>query len=250
MRYTILLLPLLLLLAACGRRSRDPTSAPAQIEAAAEVAVAPTPAATPTTPLVQLKVPAPIEPTTPSTPLPPTPTPEPAATPLLKDNPIAVPPSFADFPGNTAQGEPAPDFALRLLDGTNFRLSEEISSDYYLVLPTTLGCGECLYSLGEVTAVFPVFRNRNIKVVVADIIPENEPEWWSTYAELFAEPDFIWGVVDSEQFLLDYQIEGLGTFLLIDPQGNLVFERRSPLDADEITQLLNLTQRQEVSRES
>ncbi len=171
-------------------------------------------------------------------------TPEPTVPPTVEIAPAAVgpdalPSSFADMPGNLATGESAPDFAARMMDGGTFTLSEQRGS-YVLLLPTIIGCGECLFSLAEITTAYPDYRGKGIKVVVLNLDFQDVPESWQEYADYFAEREFLWGVVNSQDFLVDYNIRTLGTKVLIDPDGRMVYWNEYPLVADGFRQLFGL----------
>ncbi len=156
--------------------------------------------------------------------------------------PTAPPSSFANMPGNLATGEPAPDFTARVLGGDTFNLSEQCGS-YLLILPTIIGCGECLFSLSEITTAYPDYRGKGVKVVILNLDFQDVPESWETFIEYFNEPEFIWGTVDSLDFLEDYNIRTLGTKALVDPDGKLVYWNEYPLTADGFRQLFDLATR-------
>ncbi len=216
--------------------------------------IAPTPTALPPT-VVPSPTPPPQtpEPTAVPSPTPPPPTPEPTAVPTVVPTVEILPPtvgpnptvsvaSFADFPGNVATGKAAPDFTARVLGGSTFTLSEQRSAPV-LLFPTVVGCGDCIFVMQEITAAYPDYRGRGLKVVILNLYPEDVPETWQPFADYFAEPEFIWGVVNSTDFVVGYNIQSLGTTLLVDPDGKLVFRREYPLFADEFRQLFDLATR-------
>jgi hypothetical protein len=172
------------------------------------------------------------------------PTLEPTAAPAVEVEPAGAGPtapasSFADMPGNQARGEPAPDFTARVLGGGTFTLSAQRGS-YVLILPTIIGCGECLFSLSEISAAYPDYRGQGVQAVILNLDVQDMPESWQEYAEYFAEPEFIWGAVDSQDFLVDYNIRTLGTKVLIDPDGRMVYWNEYPLLAEGFAQLFDL----------
>lgn len=135
--------------------------------------------------------------------------------------------SFAQMVGNRATGQPAPDFTARLLGGGVFVLSKELGK-YLLVLPTSFGCGECTYSLYLLTEEAKPENPDSINVLVLDIYIPDLPEYWQSYAEAINQPNYRWAVLDTPTFLEDYDVYGLGTFLVIDPSGKLVFHSDVP----------------------
>ena len=152
--------------------------------------------------------------------------------------------SFALLPDNRAGGESAADFRARLLGGGTFTLSEQ-RGKYWLVLPTALGCGECMFSLSLLSQAAPE-EGGNLNVLVLDIYQPDQPEYWQIYADYFGNPDYLWSVVDTTAFMEDYKIFGLGTFLVIDPLGKLVFRSDFPPRVEYISHMYTLASRQGI----
>lgn len=146
--------------------------------------------------------------------------------------------SFAEMPGNLATGQPAPDFSARLLGGGRFDLSKE-RGKYWLILPTAIGCGECLYSLNLLRQAQPE-SPASLNILVLDIYQPDLPEYWQSYADAINQPNYRWAVLDTPTFMEDYDIYRLGTFLVIDPDGKLVFHSDSPLPPEHIAHLFKL----------
>ena len=180
----------------------------------------------------------------------PTPNREPSLSPTLAPATVAststpgpevpiLPASFADFPGNQATGELAPDFTARAMGGVVFTLSEQRGVPV-LVLPTVIGCADCVFSLTEIAIAYQDFRDTEITVVVLNLYPDDTPGSWQNFVDLIGEPGFVWSVVSSTDFVIDYNITTLGTTLLIDANGRLVFRREYPLQADEFRRLFTL----------
>lgn len=142
------------------------------------------------------------------------------------------------MPGNRATGETAPDFTARLLGGNSFVLSKELGK-YWLVLPTAFGCGECAYSLYLLSQV-PPQDPVDLHILVLDIYQPDLPEYWQSYADEINLPYYHWAVLDTPTFMEDYDIYGLGAFLVIDPNGRLVFQSDSPPPPELIRHLFTL----------
>lgn len=171
------------------------------------------------------------------------PTLEPMASPTL--TPEIMPASFADFAalsGNLATGEPAPDLSARVLGVGAFKLSEQRGS-FVLLIPTVVGCGDCILTLQEIAKVYPDYRGQGLDVIMLNLYPDDVPESWQEYVDLVGEPEFLWGVVDSIDFVIQYNITTPGTLLLVDRDGNLVFRSNSPIQADDFRRLFDLATR-------
>jgi hypothetical protein len=93
------------------------------------------------------------------------------------------------------------------------------------------------------TGAYPDYRGRGLKVVILNLYPDDTPETWQPFADYFAEPEFLWGVVSLTSFVVDYNLISSGATLLVDPEGNLVFRSDYPLVADGFRQLFDLATR-------
>ncbi|MGH2625476.1 MAG: TlpA family protein disulfide reductase [Anaerolineales bacterium] len=118
-----------------------------------------------------------------------------------------------------------------MLGGGVFRLSEQRGA-YVLLLPTVFGCGDCLANLTGLGPAYRDYRGRALEVVILDLYPGDEPEIWASYGEGMGEPEFAWGVIESTDFLIDYEMQTLGTILLIDPEGRIVFRSEYAMSSD------------------
>ena len=146
---------------------------------------------------------------------------------------------FAEMRDNLAGGEQAPDFEIRALGNSTFSLSAQRGA-YVLVVPTAIGCGECVFTMNQLAASYPDYRDSNLKLVLINMYPDDVPESWDAYVEAYPDLGAIWGVVSSVDFVVDYDIRSLGTILLVDPEGKLVFRSDRPLIEDELHQLFGL----------
>lgn len=161
------------------------------------------------------------------------------APPTPDEIPLDAVTSFVDFPGNKAKGETAPDFSAHLLGGDTFTLSEWRDT-YLLVLPTVVGCGPCMANLEEITQIYPAYQDTNLDVLILDIYAPDSQDVWQFYADLFPEVGFLWGVVDSMDFVMDYNLTSLGDVVLISPEREILFWSRHILRAKEYRALIDL----------
>jgi hypothetical protein len=152
--------------------------------------------------------------------------------------------SFDQLPGNRATGQPAADFTARLLGGGTFVLSKELGK-YLLVLPTSFGCGECTYSLYLLSEEAKPENPDSMNILVLDIYIPDLPEYWQSYAEAVKQSNYRWAVLDTPTFLEDYDVYGLGTFLMINPEGKLVFHSDVPPPPEVIRHLFTLASNEE-----
>ena len=146
---------------------------------------------------------------------------------------------LAAMEDNLATGQTAADFDVRALGGSTFNLSAQRGS-YVLLYPTVVGCGDCVFTLSQLAAAYPEAGAENLKVVIIDLFPEDVPEIWLEFVDLYSDLGFIWSVVNTTDFVIDYEIRSLGTVLVVDPQGKLVYRRNYPLVEDEFRQLFDL----------
>jgi cytochrome oxidase Cu insertion factor (SCO1/SenC/PrrC family) len=87
------------------------------------------------------------------------------------------------IPNNPVQGEPAPDFTVHRLGGETFTLSAQRGAPI-LLIPTMTGCSECLITLQELATVYPVYRNRDLKVITLSLFPNDTPDIWQEFAAI------------------------------------------------------------------
>lgn len=146
---------------------------------------------------------------------------------------------FAEMRDNLANGDLAPDFEVRAIGNSTFSLSSQLGS-YVLVVPTAIGCGECVFTMNQLAAAYPDYRDKNLQLVLINMYPEDVPESWDAYVAAYPDLGAVWGVVSSVNFVMDYDIRSLGTILLVDPEGKLVFRSNFPLIEEELRQLLDL----------
>lgn len=146
--------------------------------------------------------------------------------------------SFADIPGNLAHGDTTVDFQADILDRGPASAADWRGS-YLLLIPSVAGCGECMVNLYELTQVYADYKDANVQVAFLSIYPGDKPDVWRPLAEAFPDLPIQWGTVEPD-FVVKYNIQGLGTVLLIDPEGKLVFRSDVPLQAESFQRLLAL----------
>lgn len=125
------------------------------------------------------------------------------------------------------------------VDGEASLLSDR-RGRYVLLLPTTPGCGPCMANLAILEDVYPHFRGRGVEVVFLDLYPEEQPGFWETTSREFSDSGYTWAAVASGDFVLEYAIKTLGTIILVDPQGNVVFRSNDVIRPETYRQLLEL----------
>lgn len=148
--------------------------------------------------------------------------------------------SFADFPGNLAVGEQAKEFTASLLGGERFSLAE-FRDDYLLVFPTVISCSACMFGINQIAIANETYIDSGLKVLLLDLWGDDDLKNWEYFAGLVDQPNFLWGVVTSESFIVDYNVLGLGTIFLINPAQQIVFRSDQPLAAWQFEELFALT---------
>ncbi len=108
-----------------------------------------------------------------------------------------------------------------------------------LLLPTAPGCGECMITLNRLDVVYPDYRGLGVQVVLLDIT-RSDLDYWAFLAGNFNEPEYIWGMPESADFVSDYEITTLGAGLLIAPDGTIVY-RNDRITMDILKQLFELS---------
>jgi hypothetical protein len=78
---------------------------------------------------------------------------------------------------------------------------------------------------------------------VLDIYQPDSPDYWQAYADYFGNPPFVWGVLDTANFMQDYAVVGLGSVLVIDPAGRLVYRASTSPRSEYLAHLFVLADR-------
>ena len=128
---------------------------------------------------------------------------------------------------------------MTTVKGETFHLSDR-RGHYLLLLPTTPGCGPCMANLAILEDVYPDYRGQGVAVIFLDIYPQEQPGFWETISREFSDSGYTWAAVGSENFVLEYDIKTLGTIILVNPQGNVVFRSNEVIRPETYRHLLEL----------
>lgn len=153
---------------------------------------------------------------------------------------------FADFEMNIASGEAAADFTAPLLDGSTFRLSD-YRGEYVLVFPTVVGCGDCVFGINVITFVNEASPNIQLEILIMDLYVGDSPAVWTDFANQINHSNISWGVAGSDAFAVDYEIDTLGTMLLVNPEGKVVFRSKHPITYYQLEALFGLIEDEYLS---
>ena len=146
---------------------------------------------------------------------------------------------YSDLEMNIASGAEAADFSAPLYDGTTFRLSDH-RGEYVLVFPTVVGCADCVFGINVITFVNQDFPVSGLDILIMDLYAFDSPLVWTDFATQLGQPNISWGVVASDTFVIDYEIDTLGTLLLINPEGKIVFRSDHPITYFQLEALYGL----------
>ncbi|MBI3957705.1 MAG: redoxin domain-containing protein, partial [Chloroflexi bacterium] len=146
---------------------------------------------------------------------------------------------LATLPDNVARGELAPDFTVITLTGESFTLSDYHGS-WVLLTFMANGCPSCVYEITSLAEVYPAYAGQGLVTLVVDIQPFDTPVSLQRYIDSFPYPMVNW-TIDSEARVAPlYNVLELGTTLLINPNGNIVYRDRQATGPEEFQQLLEL----------
>jgi thiol-disulfide isomerase/thioredoxin len=123
----------------------------------------------------------------------------------------------ASTAGSGLIGKPAPDFKLELLDGSEFKLSEQKGRVVVLDFWASW-CGPCMQSLPQVDSVVAEFADRDVKLVAVNM-QEDRDSIKSALERLEIKPAVV---LDIDGAAAEhYQVTAIPHTVVIDSQGNI-----------------------------
>ncbi|MCK9365026.1 MAG: TlpA family protein disulfide reductase [Syntrophales bacterium] len=133
---------------------------------------------------------------------------------------VAAPGWFANQRATVAdevRGEPAPDFVLKDLAGSSFRLSEQRGKPVLLVFGTTW-CPACREEIPHLKEIYARYAKRGLVVVNIDIRESRDKA--SSYAEKNNLPYRL--LLDEDGAVAEsYGIRGVPSLILLDDAGRV-----------------------------
>lgn len=178
---------------------------------------------------------------------------EPAAVPTLEpDTVLTLPPTatsdptfisapdFTALPGNAANAESAPDFAVTTLTREPFTLSDHRGSPVLLTFMAN-GCPSCIYEITSFAETYPTYAGRGLVTLVVDIQGFDTPTDLQPYVDSLPYPEVNWTIDGEFRVGQLYNVFNLGVTVLIDPAGRIVYRDNRPTGPEDFRQLLSLT---------
>lgn len=150
-------------------------------------------------------------------------------------SPSTTTPGLGDLGLGSQTDDPAPDFALELLDGTEFRLGEHLATDGRPVI-LNLWASWCNPCRAEMPA-FDTASQKHTDVFFIGIAVEDDP----VAAEQFADEigvSYALGIDEGEQVGRRYPSPGLPATFFISTEGGIVRTIFGQLDEEQIEQLI------------
>ena len=122
-----------------------------------------------------------------------------------------------------AKGQPSPSFNYENYKGGTTSL-ESLKGKYVYVDVWATWCGPCKQEIPSLKATELAYRGKNIEFVSLSIDQQKDHETWKKMVadlqlegiQLMADKDW------KSQFAVDYAVDGIPRFILIDPNGNIV----------------------------
>ena len=120
--------------------------------------------------------------------------------------------------GVAAPAEVAPDFALKDLQGRNFKLSEQRGKPVLLVFGATW-CPSCREEIPHLKEIYAKYTSKGLVIVNVDV---DEPQAQvARFAEKYKLPYRV--VVDERaRVARNYHVWGVPNFILLDKEGKFV----------------------------
>ncbi|WP_413998757.1 TlpA family protein disulfide reductase [Flavobacterium sp. W1B] len=135
-------------------------------------------------------------------------------------------------------GNPSPKFDYENQKGGKTSL-ESLKGKYIYIDLWATWCGPCIQEIPFLKKVEEQYKDKNIEFVSISIDSKKDQEKWSKFVkekqlsgiQLLAENEW------DSTFIKDYAVQGVPTFILIDPDGNII-SARAPWPSD--TKLIDL----------
>lgn len=137
-------------------------------------------------------------------------------------------------------GTPSPSFKYYNIDGSNTTL-EDLRGNYVLIDVWATWCGPCKIEVPHLERLEKKYHNQQIKFVSISVDKKKHFERWKKYVhkkklkgiQLFADESF-----DSD-FIKYFQVTSLPSFILLDPEGNIVLSKAPYPSTPEMEKLLD-----------
>jgi peroxiredoxin len=129
-------------------------------------------------------------------------------------------------------GQPqADDFSLPAADGSRHALAD-YRGDYVLVNFWAGWCSPCIKELPSMQRVYTAMKGRDFEILAIHVGPETADT--QDMLERFAISFPV--LVDAELALDNWDVNGLPTSFLLDPEGRVIYRATGPIDWDEPAQ--------------
>jgi thiol-disulfide isomerase/thioredoxin len=158
---------------------------------------------------------------------------------LLFDDPAEDTPDIPDLSsqitGGVPDGEAAPDFALDLIDGTPFRLSDHLADDGRPVILNLWAswCGPCRAEM----PAFDIASQTHTDVFFIGVAVEDDPDNARAFAEEIGV-GYALAIDDAERVARRYFSPGLPATFFISADGIIVRKAFGQLDEADLAQVI------------
>jgi thiol-disulfide isomerase/thioredoxin len=124
---------------------------------------------------------------------------------------------------NLLQGNPSPKFAYQDVNAKMVKL-DDLKGKYVYIDVWATWCGPCLGEIPHLKKLEADYHDKNIAFVSISVDSKNAYDKWKKMVadkelkgyQLYADKSW------KSDFIVAYQIRGIPTFILIDPEGNIV----------------------------
>jgi cytochrome c-type biogenesis protein CcmF len=137
--------------------------------------------------------------------------------------------------GRPLPGQPAPNFALNLLDGSTLAFSD-LNGQIALLNFWATWCVPCEDELPDLQAIWDEYQNQGV-TLVGIAVQEEKVEIQEMLSHL--EITYPQGMDPEERIAAAYGITGVPETFIIDSQGKLAYVHIGPVNAEELREELN-----------
>ncbi|MBI2917342.1 MAG: TlpA family protein disulfide reductase [Chloroflexi bacterium] len=120
------------------------------------------------------------------------------------------------------EGQPAPDFTVTTLDGSDFTLSE-YRGKVVIMYAMAAWCPSCIPEAKALARIFREYRGRGVEVLVLDVDTRETGQHLRQFKDFVQGGEHYWALDEGNRWALAYEIKALDSTIIVDQQGRIAY---------------------------